>query len=145
MKKMKELLSIFLLLSTVIGVSAQNVSYRYDDAGNRTERVIVLSSLSSPSPSLSPASVTELEDMIAGRKIKIYPNPTEGMLAVEIADFTKESKVEYLITDMSGKTISRKKADSSYTTLDLTRQRSGIYILRISINGENTNWKIIKK
>jgi hypothetical protein len=142
---MKKLLFIFLLLSAAIGISAQNVSYQYDNAGNRIGRVIVMSSLSSPAPSLSSASVTGLEDMITGQKIKVYPNPTEGMLAVEVADFTNEWKVEYLITDMSGKMINRKKADSKYTTLDLTKQSPGVYILRITINGENTSWKIIKK
>jgi hypothetical protein len=141
---MKNLLSIILFFAAA-SISAQSVSYQYDNAGNRTARVINMQSSPSMRSSEDATEIVSLDDLISGQKIKIYPNPTEGMLAVEITDFTEQLKAEILIADMSGRIISKKKMETGYASFDLTRQSQGIYVLKIAINGESVSWKIIKK
>ena len=120
--------------------TAQNVTYAYDSAGNRISRSITLSK----SPAME-AEETAVEDFVAERTIKIYPNPTQGMLAVEISDFTSDVKADFLLSDLSGKVIYRLKDASGYESIDLNSQSAGVYVLRITINGESTVWKIIKE
>jgi len=139
--------SVFvLLLLAATNMVAQSVTYTYDKAGNRTARVISMNN--SPAP---PKGTEEKEvqpsfpDMIAKREVIIYPNPTKGLLTVEIKDYTAETKAEYRLTDMSGRTIIDRKAKSGNEILDLSRQVTGVYLLQISINGESVVWKIVKE
>lgn len=135
---MKTLLS-FLFLLYAISLSAQN-TYKYDNAGNRTGRVINLTRSAD-----STSEITSLEDFISNHEVKIYPNPTKGMLAVDIANFLSGNEVEFQLTDMLGKTLYNLKTTSGHQTFDLSNEADGIYLLRIKINGESTTWKIIKK
>jgi hypothetical protein len=139
---MKQLL-LFLLLSAGIALSAQNVTYTYDAAGNRTQRVITLSSKSLPSQSLNAA--TPLEDLVAERKVKIYPNPTKGMLAVEVDNLEGDVKGEFSIHNAAGSLIKKQKTVSGKATFDLTSQPTGVYFLRIRLGDEVNTWKIIKE
>lgn len=141
---MKTTLFGILLLLAAMSMNAQGVSYTYDDAGNRTARVITLAPSKSPAAP-QPEAESPFSDRIAKQSIRIYPNPTEGMLAVEIQDFTTDMKAEYRLTDTGGRTITTVKAATGYQTLDLSRQAAGIYLLQITINGESVVWKIIKK
>jgi hypothetical protein len=139
---MKNLLTVLILFFSA-SLSAQNITYLYDAAGNRTDRVIPFSS--SLRSSGETTETTSLDDVVARQQIKIYPNPTQGLLAVEIVGFTNDLEADFLLTDLSGKVIDRRKVDSGYQTFNLSNQTNGVYLLRIHINGENTTWKIIKE
>lgn len=139
---MKTFICVLILFST-IPVFSQTVSYTYDAAGNRTARVITLAK--APQAPVEDETVTALPDLIAKKTITIYPNPTKGIITVEIEDYDDETKAEFRLTDMSGRKIFDRKADSGNQTLDLSRQASGIYLLQVRINGESTVWKIIKE
>jgi len=139
---MKNILTCILLLLAATSIYAQ--SYAYDNAGNRTARVITLPLRSAPAPTEAKAAPA-LSDLIAEKEILIYPNPTKGILTVEIKGYTEEMKAEFRLMDMSGKTIIDRKADSSSQTFDLSRQTAGIYLLQIRINSEAVVWKIIKE
>jgi hypothetical protein len=71
---------------------AQRIEYAYDEAGNRISRKkeIVLTKSAE-----SPATIFTQE--LAKRTIKIYPNPTEGHLKVEISDFDQCQSVNLTI------------------------------------------------
>jgi hypothetical protein len=143
MKTKHKLLLIFLLLSTTGILRSQNIAYYYDNAGNRIERTIVMSSALRSAEESS--DVTAVEDLIADHAVKIYPNPTQGMLAVEIANFTDDLSVDFLLTNASGRVIDRQQATSGYQTFNLSNQVPGIYLLRIRIEDAVTTWKIIKE
>ena len=135
-------LNVFLCFSQE--VKGQIIQYAYDNAGNRTERIIQMNT----SPSFAPESLrsaTVLTDLIAEKAVKIYPNPTRGLLSVEISNCSPDSQVEFYLADMSGRTILTRKAASGYQSFDLNRQAPGVYLLRISIDGESAVWKIIKE
>ena len=128
------------LLLAATNTYAQNVTFNYDNAGNRTERNITLSKSSEASE-----EVTTLSDKITEKAFSIYPNPTQGFLSVEIKGYHEETPAEFRITNMSGRTILNRKATAILQTFDLSRQAPGIYLLQISINGEATVLKIVKQ
>ena len=139
---MKKTLIFILLLLAVMNIRAQSVNYTYDNAGNRTSRSIVLKSPQAPEDL---QIETAISDLVAEKAISIYPNPTKGILTVEIKNYSNEMKAEFRLTDMSGRTIFNRKATTGIQTFDLSRQVAGIYLLQIRINNESVVWKIIKE
>ena len=75
-------------------------------------------------------------------QIKVYPNPTEGVLNLK---FNGSADVFYRLIDLSGRTILTKRISNENETLDLNTLESGIYILEIHTAGEVMVKKIIKK
>lgn len=133
-------ISPFLLFIVLVGtMNAQKIQYVYDNAGNRVKREIVLTKSAAET---QPAVFTE---ELAKRTIKIYPNPTEGQLKVEVPAFEESNSVNLTIVNMQGQVVLRKKMNSVVADLDISSKPNGIYILQINIDGENSSWKIIKK
>jgi hypothetical protein len=119
---------------------AQRIEYAYDASGNRiTRKKEIVLTKSSESPA------TVFTEELAERAIKIYPNPTEGHLKVEISDFDKCQSISLNIYNMQGQVILKRKMESSVCDLDISGRPNGLYVLQINIDGENTSWKIIKK
>lgn len=141
---MKTILLFFLLVFLFSSGNAQNkISFTYDAAGNQNKRVIVLATKSSISAN---DSVMVYTDIIAERNIKIYPNPTDGFLKLEIGNTENIKNCTITINHLnSGRQILRQKATLPVTTIDISNQSSGMYIMVIDIDGEYTSWKILKK
>lgn len=61
-------------------------------------------------------------------KIKVYPNPTSGIIS-----FEPECKTKYFIEifDSYGKLIGNYSSDNLTTTVDLSKLNSGIYIYKV--------------
>ncbi|MDR1764058.1 MAG: T9SS type A sorting domain-containing protein [Dysgonamonadaceae bacterium] len=132
------LTNVFLFLAAQI--SAQDVKFAYDAAGNRISREITLLRSSKQED-----AATELHDIVAKQEVRIFPNPTEGMLSVELPDFSDETAGEITIYDSAGKVVSRKASISRENSFDISRQANGIYIMKIRIGDDVSTWKIIKK
>ena len=78
-------------------------------------------------------------------QIKIYPNPTNGILFIKNLNLNKEIKNISLI-NISGQTIVRKTvSNDKLVQLDLTDLLSGIYLIRIGYLDKTETMKIIKK
>jgi hypothetical protein len=69
-----------------------------------------------------------------GVETKIYPNPTSGVVNIEIPFEGKKCKME--VVNMTGQTVLKRKVFPSggviTETLDLSDQAKGIYMLRIN-------------
>jgi hypothetical protein len=138
---MKILLFLFLLMLFAGSLYSQNrITYAYDAAGNRTERVIVPAAKSAMVP-----AETFFTDELAGRLLKIYPNPTDGHLKIEIGNTEGIKSCTITIVTMGGKQVMKKPAVLPLTDIDISNQPSGTYVMLIDIDGEKTTWKIIKK
>lgn len=138
MKKKITLLGI--LLSTIFCSSfGQNVSYAYDEAGNRVKREIVLQTRAAEE-----STNESYSEMLNDRDIRIYPNPTKGQLTVEV---TGEGTCQFDIYNISGQQVLTTQSSSIRVSLDISSQPNGLYILRITTGegGHSTAWKIIKK
>ena len=141
---------LLLFLAGIWGapLHAQTVKYTYDHAGNRVsrEKVINMSMLKSGGGETGTAEIPVFEDVLSELKITIYPNPTKGMLKVDISggDIPVDAKV--FIYSFSGALIRQLNGISESNTVDISQQPPGVYIMRISFgNGHDSSWKIIKE
>ena len=139
---MKTLLLLLFFIVSIVSLQSQNtVKYAYDASGNRIKREILLTKS-------AVATTTEPEvftDQVVERKVKIYPNPTQGELKIEVESTEGTKNCTITITAMNtGKLITKKKATLPITDIDISNQPFGIYIMLIEIDGEYTFWKIMK-
>lgn len=120
------------------------VTYRYDAAGNRISRTIVIASRSA-SVSTKKEQPIVYTEKISDIQLKIYPNPTDGRLKVEMYNLPEGQKAQIWIYAMSGKLITLIKNVSSTADINISSQPTGIYIMKIVAGKYRTEWKIIKK
>lgn len=139
---MKSFFLILLLsLLGIMQIQAQQVGYTYDLSGNITSRkVIPFSTRSSiDSTTISRRSFEDKEI-----NVKIYPNPTKGILRISIDNLDVQENMAVLLYDLSGRLLINTKREGSEIELDLSSYQNGTYILRLIRNNEKSEWKIIK-
>jgi len=120
------------------------ITYRYDAAGNRISRTIVIS------PRTAPALIEEEQpevytEIFLDIQLKIYPNPTTGLLKVEIYNLPEGQTAQIWLYAMSGQLIATFKDVSSTVNVNISGQPAGIYMMKIVAGEYQTEWKIIKK
>lgn len=123
---------------------AQNISYRYDNSGNRIERKLIELKSSSKSDGVDQQEEI-FEESLPGLEIKIYPNPTEGHLMVTISPLDDAPEGKITITKLDGRMVLTKKVEGPSTSLNLSDQPTGYYIMTIAVGTETSVWKILKK
>ena len=137
---------IFLLIAFFISLSAYSqttIEYHYDSSGNRTERVIVLNTKSANIG--GDDNLTEVfDDKLDAGEIKIYPNPTEGLLRIDLPNFDLPNANLYLY-DLTGKLLRQQTAVGGSNEMNLYAYSAGVYLLIIQAGQEKREWKIIKK
>lgn len=65
--------------------------------------------------------------------ILTYPNPTAGMVQVELGDHWTSAQL--IVTDQLGRVISTANSSASTFTLDLSQQPGGLYFVRVESDG----------
>ena len=136
------------LLFYLSAFSQNAIRFAYDALGNRVKREIVLQNSDVVKRNMSSEEKKEdnfYSDMLSEKQIRIWPNPTEGHLKVEIQGLAPEEKACLRITSMSGAVVNVKEATSPVSELDLSHCINGIYLLHIATGRQETTWKIIKK
>lgn len=123
-------------------VFGQNTKYSYDNAGNRIKKEIVMNTRAI---SKEESSKECYSYMLLERNIRIYPNPTQGKLKLEIMGYMSSDQCAVCVVNASGQQILSTPITSSWTEVDINAQPNGIYILHVSLNNKETTWKIIKK
>lgn len=76
-----------------------------------------------------------------GIQARVYPNPTYGIVQLELNRFADELKV----LDMTGKTLQRKTDVGSEDAIDLSAYHSGIYLIYLKFGDEVMYYKVMKK
>lgn len=126
-----------------ISYGQTNIKFSYDGSGNREERIINMNK-SAIVESDSYFENKPLEEKIGFREIKIYPNPTNGILKVAIPDLNSiEAQIQ--LYDLNGKLAARQINLTTLNEIDITSLPAGVYVLIISIGYEKKEWKIIKE
>jgi hypothetical protein len=76
-------------------------------------------------------SSVKLIDNLSG--FKLYPNPTEGLVTLEVSDEVLQSisKAEVVVFDIRGKELYRNKISKNSQIIDLKDFRKGAYIYRV--------------
>ena len=137
------IVSLFLLLASLAGNAQNTYSFTYDASGNRLSRIIPLKSASIANKDTLGNKQKTFEDLIGNRPVKIYPNPTKGLIKVEIP-FTEEASATIKVFSIQGALVKDMMVTDVFTEINLSNQPAGMYILRIGIGELTSEWKIIK-
>jgi hypothetical protein len=77
--------------------------------------------------------------------LKIYPVPAGDYLMAELPSGTKTTTGEYLISDLTGRTIKSAKTSSAAVSIDVSQLQPGMYILTIQSGNKRLSAKFIKQ
>ena len=115
---MRLVISILFLLPLIVS-SQTIVNYTYDAMGNRIKREIIMSR--SIKNTNKPLTETLLE-----KSISIYPNPTEGLLKINISGWEITDKCNFKVYSLNGLPIQEITVVSSITEINLGNEPNGI-------------------
>ena len=149
--------------------------YYYDNAGNRILRkVMELPAFTPPPPqdTTNYTQTTQLEysseeplttltsfeaaldappaehyflETLAQTAIKIYPNPTTEKVTMEITGWETLQTGVFKLYSLSGQLLQEQPVHSLNTTISLAGLPKGAYLLKVQINEQLEDWKIIKQ
>ena len=137
-----------ILLSGILCLLCHNtaeaqVSFGYDAAGNRVNRVINVQVRSQNTEENIEQKI--YSEVLKDLSIKIYPNPTKGDLTVEIMNLPEGKTANLRLYDMSGTLVLQRTDVNGTEYVSIGNRPNGIYIMRISAGDSSTEWKIIKQ
>ncbi len=112
---------------------AQKVTFDYNDNGARVLRFVDL-----PKPELQTSVIDLQESVIQDDYVKIYPNPIQDFLQIELY---KQDVHKAVIVDLFGRIVLILNNLSESNNIDLSHLSSGIYLLKIS----DKTYKILKE
>ena len=141
MKQLYLLFSFILILSS--GMAQNIVSYAYDNAGNRISRKVV--NLNSNPSHVKASEPAPVEDQLGERKITVYPNPTQGALAIEITGGDTKDEIRFILFSAQGTQLQNLKVTATITPVNMSSYPVGWYILRVQVGEKVTEFKIIKQ
>ncbi|MDR0763283.1 MAG: T9SS type A sorting domain-containing protein [Bacteroidales bacterium] len=157
-------LLLFLLFFNQSFATVPSVYYTYDDAGNRTGRLIITEEdgpsragrkdggNSDTTEVQNPDVQAEKNDLAVEQKIseqlqnadvKIYPNPTAGILYVKTN--SNSTPLNYVLIGSNGETLLDGQISNQSAVLDISRYARSVYYLTLFNGAEKRVWKIIKQ
>ncbi|MES2557446.1 MAG: T9SS type A sorting domain-containing protein [Bacteroidota bacterium] len=114
----------------------------YGPGGNSVFVVKMGNDYAFPAPNSNPTiiNIVFLEDLVALKSLKVYPNPVNDQLNIAIED----TEFDYALMDASGKQLLSGHSWSAQQ-LDFSQQAQGVYFLRVSHeSGETVVVKLVK-
>ena len=140
---MKKLL-LFALVALSFTLSAQDISYEHDNNGNRVLREVVV--LKTSTAGTNNSSVATNSTQWGDFFIKVFPNPTQGLVVMEVSDLSQEDQGEVFVSTINGQLLDQFPLGSSgKVKVDLQDQPSGVYLVRMVLNDRTRVWKIVKE
>ena len=121
----------------------QSVNYGYDACGNRVLRQVVLGKFNK-SVSADSQQQAYSEEQLGVVQVRIYPNPTHGRLKVMLAT-SEELCATIEVFDMQGRRVCHLASSNQENDIDLSSQPDGIYLMRLTVGGEQSTWRILKQ
>ncbi len=159
-----------ILLSSMLAKSQDfQANYTYDLNGNRIFATVVYLTTTQMSDSLSLNQVfpgNEIvkpdtsglpqigwqpgtKESLGSLEIIIYPNPTHGKIIIEITGATDQQLVmsgnSIIIWDIQGRQTICSANLTNTNVVDLSQKANGTYLVKVSINGQVKEYKIIKE
>jgi len=143
---MKKTGILLAFLTIYIFSYGQTINYGYDSSGNRTDRYIGLKSTRSSDNKVNEKQGEQsYSDQLGDLDIKIYPNPNKGELIIEIKNMPDDVKGWIGIFSISGKLVFKQTELVNSNIVNLSSAENGMYILRIVVGDNITEWKILKE
>jgi Secretion system C-terminal sorting domain len=86
-----------------------------------------------------------VEDDPLGESVRAYPVPTTSTLTVDIDLPLSKTPAGLTIRDVGGRPILQRTTRDRQTTLDLTAQPPGLYLLNIQVGDKQTTRRVLKQ
>ncbi|GAB4278054.1 MAG: hypothetical protein Kow0068_01500 [Marinilabiliales bacterium] len=148
---MKTTIAFFVLFCLGFLANSQTINYGYDAAGNRISRTIDLSTknytVSEDTTGLDNEAAKgeeQFSEVLGDYSLTIYPNPTKGLLKINITGIEPGASSKINLYDLSGKLVYQNNQGTGTDIIDISEQPSGTYILKVNIGSQKTEWKIMK-
>jgi hypothetical protein len=121
------------------------ITYTYDINGNRIKRELDAKKSALVSFPVKEQDIKPLEELTEFEEgIKVYPNPTSGIIKVLLENFEDPIKGNLIIYNLSGIVLKQMKINAPFTEVDVNEIPDGIYVMRLLLNGKSLDYKIIK-
>lgn len=121
------------------------IRYVYDNSGNRIvaekEPDLKLTNQSGDGET----GIKDVPEMDADGNIRIYPNPTKGIIHVEVQESQPVNDLRIMLYDLSGKPVADYPGLRDNGVIDVSNQPKGVYILKIVLNNKVKTLKIVKE
>lgn len=136
---------LFMVLSFFSTTSfAEDISYGYDNAGNRVIRQVIM--LRSPVKKNVANDTTKIvSSWILQTEIHIFPNPTRRLLQVNFSTLTHDNPTEIILYNSTGVVLQHRTATGLLEQIDMSNYSSGWYVLRVKVGKKYKEFKIIKE
>jgi uncharacterized protein YjdB len=79
----------------------------------------------------------------AGNSILAYPNPTTGVITIELPQLN--GRVEMIVVDAAGSVVNRVSSETVRTDIDMSYYASGIYFVRVVAGDEVYQVRVVKQ
>ena len=91
-----------------------------------------------------PFDATSSDDDLTLEGMNIYPNPVDGELVVDLGTLSTEDVRLYLF-DLSGKMLWKEQMNQTAQSFDLAKIPTGVYVLRLNVDGQLASKKLFFK
>ena len=144
---MRKICILFYLILLPAVTSAQDkIGYTYDSAGNRINRKAIQSFKKTMARHQANTSEDQrASDMLHDHSITICPNPTDGLLRINVSGLKGTDDCSLCFYTSLGTLIMTENVKKENIDINISNQPAGIYLLKITINDKVTTWKVIKK
>lgn len=88
--------------------------------------------------------ISNSKNLASANGINIYPNPVEDKLMIELEDHSNQS-IKLNLFDLNGKLVWKNRMDSQTAEFEMNTFSTGVYILKIEINGNMYSKKLFLK
>ncbi len=145
MKTFTYLCLAILLTAAAANVSGQNIGFTYDASGNRVERLLI--KLKAPQAPGAATDTTGQKPLvpISFKDLRVFPNPTQGLVTVDYPSFTDGDVVSYTVYSSGGQLVMQGSSTTSQLSLDFSDKPAGIYIVKLRHNDATVDMQIVKQ
>ncbi len=84
-----------------------------------------------------------LENARDNSMIRIYPNPSTGIIYISLA-VVREFPVQYSLSNVEGRIIRQSSLDRNRNSIDIGEFNTGMYVLLLDIDGVYVRKKVLK-
>jgi outer membrane protein assembly factor BamB len=77
------------------------------------------------------------------QEIKVYPNPSSGIVYIQSSSFWQNASV--VVTDITGRKISKSEISKDDLAIDLSHLSEGLYLISVEKDAQKNTFKILLK
>lgn len=138
------LFCIFMLFH-LVDAYAQDVTFNYDNCGNRISRLIISRELNTINADTAFPEQDSLKLMTTLVNVIMFPNPTHDKAIVQCLDIDASTRIDISIYRQNGTLLDEKTENNSTFEINLESYVYGVYYIRLRMNNKVQYWKIIKQ